>query len=58
MSVNCMLIATAIQGAWMYIPDDMKDSVPKNIVHVLTILLLVLGLVGRITKKGAPDASS
>ncbi len=56
-SVNCMVIATAVQGAWMYIPDDMKAEVPHNIVHILTMLLLVLGLAGRLIKQGGTDAA-
>lgn len=53
-SINCMVIATAIQGTWIYIPDDMRAQVPHNIVHLLTILMLVLGLAGRLIQQGKP----
>lgn len=52
LSTNMMVIATAIQGAWMYIPDDMKANIPHNIVNILTMTLLVLGLLGRLIKQG------
>lgn len=51
-SVNCMLAATALQGAWMYIPDDLRAEVPKDIIHFVTIGLLVLGVAGRMVKQG------
>ena len=51
-STNMMVIATAIQGAWMYIPEDMKTNIPHNIVNILTMVLLGLGLVGRIVQQG------
>ena len=55
-SVNCMALAAAVQGAWLYIPDDMKVSIPQKMVSGVTIALLVLGVVGRLTKKA--EASS
>lgn len=58
-SVRCMSAGLAIQGAWMFIPEDMKDSLPKSLVSVVTITLLFLGVAARITipredKNGAP----
>lgn len=47
-SVNCMTIAAAVQGAWVYIPEDLKTSAPRNLVTIITVSLLVLGVVGRI----------
>lgn len=55
-SMNCMVGATALQGAWMYVPDDLKADLPHNLVHWLTILLLVLGVGGRLVKQGGKDA--
>ena len=51
-SVNCMVIATAIQGAWVYVPEDMRTSLPPNLVHFLTIGLLAVGVAGRLIKQG------
>ena len=51
LSVNCMFVAGSIQGAWVYIPDDLRDSAPHYLVAWITIALLVLGIIGRITKR-------
>lgn len=50
-STNCMLLAGAVQGAWMYIPADMKASVPPALVSGVTMALLGLGIVGRMVKQ-------
>lgn len=54
-SMNCMVIATAIQGAWVYIPDDLRANVPAHLISTVTILLLTLGIVGRLVKQGNKD---
>jgi hypothetical protein len=51
-SVNCMVLAGAIQGAWLYIPEDMKQSLPPHLVTGVTIALLFIGVGGRLTKQG------
>ena len=51
-SMNCMVVAAAIQGAWVYVPDDMREAVPHHIVEGITITLLVLGVLGRLVKQG------
>lgn len=53
-SVRCMLFAGAIQGAWMFIPDDMKQSIPHDIVSRITIALLGMGVFGRVVKQNPP----
>lgn len=50
-STNCMILATALQGAWLYIPEDLKERVPEPAVHIITIGLLVAGVVGRLIKQ-------
>lgn len=50
-SVQAMVIAGAIQGAWLMIPEDMKASIPTNIVQTVTLVLLVLGVAGRLVKQ-------
>jgi hypothetical protein len=51
LSVQAMTIAGALQGAWLYLPDDMRSSVDPKLMHVITIALLVLGVVGRMVKQ-------
>lgn len=52
LSVHCMTLGAAIQGAWLYIPEDMKQSMPPQLVTVVTIALLALGVFGRLIKQG------
>lgn len=47
-SVRAMLLASAIQGAWMALPKDMQDSIPQTWVMVAGSVLMVLGIVGRL----------
>jgi hypothetical protein len=54
-SVNAMIAAAAIQGAWLQIPEDMKAHIPEAMVSGVTIALLVLGVAGRIVKQGGED---
>lgn len=54
-SVQAMILAGAIQGAWVFIPDDMRSTLPPNAVQALTVGLLIMGVAGRLvqqTKKG------
>jgi hypothetical protein len=51
-SMWCMTLAGALQGAWMFIPDDMKASMPHNLVQGATVALLVLGVAGRLVDQG------
>lgn len=46
-SVQAMALAGSIQGAWMFIPEDMKSSISPNIVQGVTVALLILGIAGR-----------
>ena len=48
LSVQAMALATAIQGTWMTIPDDMKASIPAQAVHWITMGLLAFGIFGRL----------
>jgi len=57
-SVQSMTVAMAIQGAWMFIPEDMKASIPKEVVHGITMALLFVGIVGRLKKQGKDDAAN
>ena len=50
-SMQAMTLAGALQGAWMYIPEDLKSNVPANMVNILTLALLAAGVVGRLVKQ-------
>lgn len=48
-SIRCMAVAASIQGSWLFVPDDMKTSIPPNILQGVTVILLLVGIAGRIT---------
>lgn len=52
MSIHCMSAAAAIQGAWVYIPEDLRQSLNPKIISGATVALLCLGIVGRLFKRG------
>jgi len=52
LSVQAMALATALQGGWLALPEDMKARVPADWVDALTIAVLVLGVIGRIVDQG------
>lgn len=56
LSVKCMALAGALQSTWLFIPDDMKTSVPPGLVGKVTLGLLILGLLGRLFQQ-EPTAS-
>lgn len=47
-SVQAMALATAIQGTWVLVPEDMKTSIPPTVVQWTTMGLLVFGIFGRL----------
>ncbi len=50
-SMQAMAAATTLQGLWMMLPDDLKSSVPPSFVQWLTLVILALGMVGRLVKQ-------
>lgn len=54
-SVQAMVLAGAIQGAWLFVPDDMRSTLPPNAVQALTVALLVMGVAGRLVQQTPKD---
>lgn len=52
-SVQAMTMAAAIQGAWPAVPEDLKVALPHNLVHWVSIVLLVAGIIGRMVDQGS-----
>lgn len=50
-SVQAMVWAIAVQGAWEVLPADMKAGIPPKLVTYVTLGLLALGVVGRLVKQ-------
>jgi hypothetical protein len=53
-SVQAMAWAIAIQGAWEFVPADMKAGIPPKLVTIITVGLLALGIAGRLVKQDKP----
>ena len=51
-SMQAMVIAGALQGGWQMLPDDLKSNVPDGLAAVLTMVILVAGIVGRLVDQG------
>lgn len=47
-SVQAMVLAGAIQGAWVALPAEMKAAVSDDWMRYITITLMVAGVVGRL----------
>jgi hypothetical protein len=52
-SMQSMVVAGAIQGAWLFLPEDLKASIPPNVVQGITLALLAFGVAGRLVKQKA-----
>ena len=50
-SVQAMLAAGAIQGAYIALPADMQAFIPDNWMRILTFAVLGLGAVGRLIEQ-------
>lgn len=46
-----MTVALALQGAWLMIPEDLRQSVGANVQTALTAVLLLCGIAGRLVSQ-------
>lgn len=53
-SVQAMALAAAIQGAWPLVPEDLKASLPPNVVQWVSLALLFAGIAGRLVVQPPP----
>lgn len=53
-STQAMMIAVGVQGAWVSIPDDLRNSVPHWVPQAVTGVLLAAGIVGRCIDQTTP----
>ena len=56
-SVNCMVLAGALQGGWLVLDADQRASLPPYSITVLTIVVLVAGVAGRLIKQPPPEGT-
>ena len=57
-SVQAMVLAGAVQGAWAAFSDDLKQNVPHWLVTALTLMLLAAGIGGRLVRQAPKDDRS
>lgn len=57
-SMQAMVASLALQGAWLALPAEMKAAVPDRIVMAATIVLLALGVVGRLVDQGGRNVGA
>jgi len=50
-SVQSMALGLAIQGAWEVLPPDLKAGFSEKHVRWTAMVLLVIGIVGRLVKQ-------
>jgi len=53
-SIRCMAAAAAVQGAWEFMPADMREGLADQHVRWVTVALLLLGIAGRLVKQDKP----
>lgn len=51
-SVQAMVVATAIEGAWTEFPQTMQTILPESVAHKVAVAALFLGIFGRLLKQG------
>lgn len=54
-SIQAMTLAGAIQMAWLAMPEDLKSSIPSDMVQWVTFTLLILGAAGRLIKQDSVE---
>ena len=52
-SIQAMTLAGAMQGTWLAMPADLKARVPADLVDALIVVVLALGIVGRLVDQGS-----
>lgn len=56
-SVQAMGLALAVQTTWLSVPDDLRGRVPWWVTAVMTAVLLVAGVIGRLVQQTKPDGT-
>ena len=54
-SNQCMAAAFMVQTSWAALDEDMRSTLPKKFVLILTLILLALGIFGRMISQEKKD---
>jgi len=55
LSMQAMVISTAILSTWALLPADLKAKLPEDIGLVAAIVALSAGMVGRLVDQSKPE---
>ena len=55
LSMQAMVISTAILSTWALLPADLKAKLPEDIGLVAAIVALSAGMVGRLVDQSRPE---
>lgn len=55
-SVQSLVLCTALQGAWVFVPADLKVALPDWAFNTLCAAILILGVIGRLVDQEESDA--
>lgn len=55
-SMQMMVLALALQTAWELAPSDLKSMMDPTLVYGITVVILVMGVIGRLVKQTPNDA--
>lgn len=54
-SIQAMVLASALQGAWLFVPDDLRTGIPEWLAQTITVVILLAGVVGRVVDQGGKE---
>lgn len=54
-STHALAITIALQATWLELPSEWRAVVPAQLVHVMTIAVLILGFLGRLMRQPGLD---
>ncbi|QDX29542.1 DUF7940 domain-containing protein [Dickeya poaceiphila] len=51
-SVHALAISGAIPAMWVSLPDEFKTAIPAGAMSIITAVVAVAGIVGRVIQQG------
>ena len=54
-SLQAILLSGVVQGAWEALPADLKQYLPRGLGLALSLVILLLGVAGRLVKQQRKD---
>lgn len=54
-SINIPAVNMALLGSWLALPSKLQDAIPIPLLIFVAIVLLVLGMIGRLIDQGGDN---